>query len=216
MLHAIVPVKSLALAKSRLSEMLDQGERRALALAMLEDVLRLLQATPVIARFGVVSRDTTVLRMAHRMGADRLIDHADDLNGALIQAATQYTQAGAQALLVLHADLPLATPEELGRMAGGLASATDITLAPARDGGTNALACVAPHPLPFLFGGRSLERHVRAAHEQRLTPHLVRSSGLERDIDRPEDLIWLLETPGETAAQRFVRQLGILERAACV
>jgi len=116
MLHAIVPVKSLALAKSRLSEMLDQGERRALALAMLEDVLRLLQATPVIARFGVVSRDTTVLRMAHRMGADRLIDHADDLNGALIQAATQYTQAGAQALLVLHADLPLATPEELGRI----------------------------------------------------------------------------------------------------
>ena len=69
MLHAIVPVKSLALAKSRLSEMLDSGERHALALAMLEDVLRLLQSTPVVTRFGVVSRDPTVLQLAYRMGA---------------------------------------------------------------------------------------------------------------------------------------------------
>jgi 2-phospho-L-lactate guanylyltransferase len=216
MLHAIVPVKSLALAKSRLSEMLDPSERRALALAMLEDVLRLLQATPVVTRFGVVSRDTSVLRVAQQMGADRLLDQSTDLNGALTQAASQYTQAGAQALLILHADLPLVTPDELGHMAAKLATPNDIALAPARDAGTNALACIAPHPIPFLFGGRSLERHVHAAREQRLTPHLIRSRGLERDIDRPEDLIWLLETPGHTNAQQFVRQLGILERAACV
>jgi 2-phospho-L-lactate guanylyltransferase len=216
MLHAIVPVKSLALAKSRLSEMLDPSERRALALAMLEDVLRLLQATPVVSRFGVVSRDTSVLRVAQQMGADRLSDQSTDLNGALTQAASQYTQAGARALLILHADLPLATPDELGRMAAKLATPNDIALAPARDAGTNALACITPHPIPFLFGGHSLERHVHAAREQRLTPHLVRSRGLERDIDRPEDLIWLLETPGQTNAQQFVRQLGILERVACV
>lgn len=216
MLHAIVPVKSLALAKSRLSEMLDPGERRELALAMLEDVLRMLRATPIVARVGVVSRDPTVLRLAYRMGADRLLDQTRDLNGALTQAAAQYTQSGAEALLVLHGDLPLATPDELGLLAAKLTSSTDIAFAPARDGGTNALACIAPHPMPFSFGGRSLERHVHGAQEQHLTPHLVRSRGLERDIDRPEDLIWLLETPGETAAQRYVRQLGILERAACV
>jgi 2-phospho-L-lactate/phosphoenolpyruvate guanylyltransferase len=50
MLHAIVPMKSLALAKSRLAGLLDPPERRALALAMLEDVLRAAEMAPSISR----------------------------------------------------------------------------------------------------------------------------------------------------------------------
>jgi 2-phospho-L-lactate guanylyltransferase len=164
----------------------------------------------------VISADATVLAVARARGVDALFDHAEDLNGALTQAAGHYSAAGATGLLVMHGDLPLAAADELALLARTLDQGSDLVLAGARDGGTNALACLAPHPLPFLFGGRSLERHLMAARERGLRTQVVRSGGLERDIDRPEDLIWLFEAPGATAAQQLVRRMGIIERLACV
>jgi 2-phospho-L-lactate/phosphoenolpyruvate guanylyltransferase len=215
-MHVIVPVKSLALAKSRLGTMLDPSERRALALAMLEDVLCALRATSSVDRIGVVSRDPVVQRAARRHGVDLFDDRADDLNGALTSAAGRYTAQGAEAILALHADLPRVAPVELSRFAEELSSGAQVVLAPARDGGTNGVAMRAPLAMPLLFGGRSLERHLAAARERGLRVALIRERGLERDIDRPEDLIWLLEDQGESIAQRLVRRWGIIERVACV
>jgi 2-phospho-L-lactate guanylyltransferase len=214
--HAIVPVKSLALAKSRLSELLGPAERRALALAMLEDVLAMLRFAPDIERVGVVSRDAAVLRAARAAGADVLLDRAPGLNEALAQADDHYARMGAGARLLIHADLPLATADEIGMLAAALREGADVALAPARDGGTNALAYAAERPLPPMFGGASLARHLAGARERGLSARMVRARGLERDIDRPEDLIWLAEQPGERAAQRYTRALGILQRVACV
>jgi 2-phospho-L-lactate guanylyltransferase len=201
-MHVIVPVKSLALAKSRLGTMLDPSERRALALAMLEDVLCALRATSSVDRIGVVSRDPVVQRAARRHGVDLFDDRADDLNGALTSAAGRYTAQGAEAILALHADLPRVAPVELSRFAEELSSGAQVVLAPVA--------------MPLLFGGRSLERHLAAARERGLRVALIRERGLERDIDRPEDLIWLLEDQGESIAQRLVRRWGIIERVACV
>lgn len=216
MLHAIVPVKSLALAKSRLAGLLDPPERRALALAMLEDVLRAAELAPSISQTLVVSRDPTVLRLARSLGAQPVADRTDGLNAALSQAALGARAAGADRMLALHGDLPLVTPGELEGMTAALSEQVQLSLAPARDGGTNALGCRLPPPLPFWFGRASLERHLAEARERGLEIQLVRQPGLERDIDRPEDLIWLLERPGDTLAQRYVRTLGVIERVACV
>jgi 2-phospho-L-lactate/phosphoenolpyruvate guanylyltransferase len=214
--YAIVPVKSLALAKSRLAGLLDAAERRALALAMLEDVLRAAERAASIDRTLVVSRDPTVLRAARALGAQPLPDRADGLNAAIAQAAQVARAAGADHMLALHADLPLVTPAELEGICAAPRDRAQLALAPARDGGTNALGCRLPPPLPFWFGRASLERHLAEARERGLEASLVRLPGLERDIDRPEDLVWLLERPGDTLAQRYVRTLGVIERVACV
>jgi 2-phospho-L-lactate/phosphoenolpyruvate guanylyltransferase len=216
MLHAIVPVKSLALAKSRLAGLLDPPERRSLALAMLEDVLRAAQQAASISRTLVVSRDPTVLSVARTLGAQPIADRTDGLNAALDQAAQIARASGADRMLALHADLPLVTPGELDNICMALHEPVQLALAPARDGGTNALGCRLPPPLPFWFGRASMERHLAEARERGLATQLVRLTGLERDIDRPEDLIWLLEQPGDTLAQRYVRTIGVIERVACV
>jgi 2-phospho-L-lactate guanylyltransferase len=187
-----------------------------LALAMLEDVLHALREAPAVGSVWVTTRDPLVAEIAQRHGALAFHDSAENLNDALSQAAAACIAAGAQQLLIMHGDLPLVQPSDIALLAEVLASGADLALAPAGDGGTNALACIAPPPIPFFFGNASLARHLAEARERNRNVQLVRSRGLERDIDRPEDLIWLFEQTTECAAQRFVRKLGILERVACV
>jgi 2-phospho-L-lactate/phosphoenolpyruvate guanylyltransferase len=216
MLVAIVPVKPLSTAKSRLSDLLTMSERRALVMAMLDDVLAALGAARGIARIGVISADTTVLARAATLGADALIDSAGDLNTALVDAAGHYAALGASASLILHADVPLVTPTEIERLLASYPGPRGATIAPSRDGGTNALLVRPPLALPFRFGTNSLAQHVEAACERGLPVALVRSPGLELDVDRPDDLLRLAELDGETAAQRLARELCVCERMMCV
>src|SRR5258706_14116510 len=106
MIAAIIPVKALPLAKSRLGALLSGPERRALVLTMLSDVLAAVGATRSIAHVGGISADPTVLALSSARGAEALLDHAHDLNAALTQAAAHYAARGAVATLALPAHNP--------------------------------------------------------------------------------------------------------------
>jgi 2-phospho-L-lactate guanylyltransferase len=144
-----------------------------------------------------------------------MVDAADSLNGALEQGAAHVVAAGARALLVLPADLPLITPADIARLAGALGPAPAAVLAPARDGGTNALLAAPPAALPFLFGPGSLSDHLAAARARGVAARLVYAPGLELDVDQPDDLLVLACASGATAAQRLTRRMDLVERAAC-
>ena len=216
MVYAIVPVKPLHLAKGRLGGILTPGERRSLVLAMLGDVLAALGAARSVSGTSVVSRDPAVLALAARLGAEALFDQAGDLNGALAQAAAYYERRGGTALLVLHADVPLVTPDEIDELIAAGGPGAGVVLAPSRDGGTNALYLRPPAALPFQFGAGSLARHLEGARAAGLDARLFRAPGLELDVDRPDDLLALADLPGATAAQHLVRELSICARLACV
>ncbi|MEN9938969.1 MAG: hypothetical protein RLZZ387_5548 [Chloroflexota bacterium] len=215
MIHVLIPVKPLHAAKSRLAPAIGPAERRALALAMLGDVLAAAIASPLTAAVTVVSSDPAVLHLAQAAAADALPDYAADLNGALAQAARELTLRGARALLVLPGDLPLLTPADVELLAASLTCAPSAALAPSRDGGTNALLVSPPEALPFLFGRGSLARHLAAAVALGVAARIVRSPGLELDVDQPADLLALALADGDTAAQRLVRSLAPVEQAAC-
>lgn len=216
MISAIIPVKALPLAKSRLGALLSGPERRALVLAMLGDVLAALSAARSLDHVGVISADTVVLAHAAALGAEALPDHARDLNAAFVQAAAHYAARGAAATLALPADIPLVQPAEIDGLIAARRSARGMVIAPSRDGGTNALLVWPPLILPFLFGQGSLARHLAAAHERGLAARELRSPGLELDVDRPDDLLLLAETDGETATQQLVRELCVADRVMCV
>src|SRR3990167_1187526 len=112
MIAAVVPVKRLDEAKGRLSVLLAPDERRRLALAMLEDVLRALQAVPRIDLVAVVSPDHDALDRASALGAEPLLEGSlvRGVNQALAQAAAALADRGASALLVVAADIPTALP----------------------------------------------------------------------------------------------------------
>ena len=75
-LWAVVPAKSLATAKGRLGSLLVPDERRALATALLADVLAALRATTSVERVLVVSADDAVLALAETLGATPLREPA--------------------------------------------------------------------------------------------------------------------------------------------
>ncbi|MCG8351859.1 MAG: 2-phospho-L-lactate guanylyltransferase [Chloroflexales bacterium] len=211
-IHAVVPVKNLPHAKSRLAELLTPEERRTLVLAMLSDVLATLHNVPAIAHISLISYDSTVLSLAKREGYNVIYDHAADLNGALTQAAHASATAGADALLIVPADVPLVTPAEIDQVINKLANTSGVVLASSYDGGTNALLVRPPQALPFHFGSQSLALHQHEAQDRGLCVHLLQTPGLERDIDRPADLIALADTGGTTATQQLLRDLKIFSR----
>src|SRR3972149_7052130 len=107
MIAAVVPVKRLDEAKGRLSVLLTPDERRRLALAMLEDVLRALQAVPRIDLVAVVSPDAGALARASALGAEPLAERplVRGVNQALSQAARGLADQGASALVVVAAGI---------------------------------------------------------------------------------------------------------------
>ena len=104
---ALIPVKSLASAKSRLAEHLTPRQREALVLDLLQHVLHVLLESELFERVSVVSPDAHVLEQAEAWGAHALIEERHGHNPSLHAAALKEQTQDAIALLTISADLPL-------------------------------------------------------------------------------------------------------------
>jgi 2-phospho-L-lactate/phosphoenolpyruvate guanylyltransferase len=178
----LVPVKALAEAKGRLAPAVGPLQRRLLAIAMFEDVVAALQAVPTLAAPVVVSPDREVWRRADAMGC-RVVEEppgAGDLNGALTAAARRL--GNGSPLLVVAADLPLASPAGLERVLA--AARAPVAVVPSADGGgTNVLAWRDPASFAPSFGPDSAARHLAVPGAVR-----VEEPGLSLDVDTLADL----------------------------
>jgi 2-phospho-L-lactate guanylyltransferase len=137
----------------------------------------------------VISSDPEVLALAESAGARTMLDRAGDLNGALDQARAALTTAGAAAMLVIPADVPLIAPADVSALANILAGGVDLALATDRQGdGTNALGLRLPCALPFYFGAQSARLHREAAAALGLRLRIYASPTVSLDVDDPESL----------------------------
>jgi 2-phospho-L-lactate guanylyltransferase len=194
MIFAVVPVKSLETAKSRLSTTLSAEERARLVETLLRRVLRALADSGSIAQSAVVSPDPRALAIAAAAGAAALPQAGTGLNEALEQARTWAVAGGADTLLVLLGDLPLLEGADIAAMAEIAADpvwgAPVVVLAPDRHRrGTNALLLRPPDTLPFHFGYDSYAKHVDEARAGGVELMIYRSPGTEFDLDTPGDLL---------------------------
>jgi 2-phospho-L-lactate guanylyltransferase len=187
---AIVPVKPLRRAKSRLAGVLSDKERASLSQYLLTHTLRVLKEIPEIEQTLVVSRDSHALGLARKEGARTLTEHgAPELNQALARATMVAKDYGASGVLVLPADLPLLSIEDVHVLIEAAAEPPVVVLVPDRhEQGTNALLV---HPLGLIayeFGPDSFRRHQARAEElgARVEIRTIPSLGL--DLDLPEDL----------------------------
>ena len=191
--RAIIPVKSLNEAKSRLATHLTLHQRENLVLDMLHHVLQALRESNVLEQVSVVSSDQRVLRQAQAWGAQAVVEEMPGHNAALHAAALLELAAGTSALLTIAADLPLLHPGDI-RMLAAQSAQHAVVLAPARDGtGTNAILVRPPLAVPYLFGANSLQCYQQAARQREPGSTLYRSIGLALDIDTIDDLDDLYE-----------------------
>ena len=175
----LVPVKAFAQAKARLAVSLDPAQRAELARAMAEHVLAAARPLPV----AVVCDDMGVAEWADEQAAIVLREPGRGLNGAVEAGVTRLARAGAQEVLVAHADLPMA--HGLARLAGF----SGVTLVPDRqEDGTNVLCLPAGSPFRFRYGPRSFTRHAAEAKRLGLPLRVRREPDLAWDIDVPSDI----------------------------
>ncbi len=186
--RALIPVKTLTEAKSRLALHLKQEQRATLVLDMLNHVIHVLLSCNMLESVSVVSADPRVLAQAQAWGAQALMEEQPGHNPALHAAALKELVTGATALLTISADLPLIQTDDICNMVER-SRQYDIVLAPSLDGtGTNALLVHPPLALPYAFGPGSLQRYLAQARQMHLSSSLYRSAGIALDIDTIDDL----------------------------
>ena len=192
---ALVPVRSLSGAKSRLGEPLDAEERANLVLGLLQRTVEAALNATRLAGVVVVSMDAELLRQARVMGAASLLQETNGLNEGLDEARIAAGIA-ATAVMVLPADLPDVTASAIDRLAEAAAIAlrdepdkTLVALVPDRHGtGTNALLVAPPNAIPFRFGEGSRAAHAAAAKSAGAS-YLELDGPLTFDVDTPDDLL---------------------------
>ena len=187
---AIVPVKPLKRGKSRLSGILSRKERINLNRHLLSHTLETIRKIPDIEQVLVISRDPAALALARDHGARTVQeDRNSQLNQALVRAtfvAKRYVTAG---VLVLPADLPLLTPEDIQMMIARAKDPPVVVIAPDRHReGTNALLIYPAGLIDYSFGPGSFRRHCDRAQEASARLEICEVSSLALDIDYPEDL----------------------------
>jgi 2-phospho-L-lactate/phosphoenolpyruvate guanylyltransferase len=174
-------------AKSRLAGDLRPTQRAALALAMLEDVLRAARAAR-LARVLVVSESAAVRAFARARGVGVIRTPARGAAAAARAGLRAAAARGCRHALVLPSDLPLLTAASLRTLAWA-AARSEVVLVPDRHRrGTNALLLSPPLVLAPRFGPRSFPTHRAAATRAGLRTRVLTLPAVAFDLDTLDDL----------------------------
>ena len=187
---AIVPVKPLNRAKSRLSESLAPAQRELLATGLLMRTTGLLLGLPCIQKVLVISRDTKALAMVRELGAHTVQESgAPELNNALLRATQVLRAWNSAASIIVPADIPLLAAEDIEEVAHLGRFPNTVVLVPDRhEQGTNLLFVRPPGLISYAYGEDSFGAHQAAARVVDATVQIYRSPTAALDLDTPEDL----------------------------
>ncbi len=211
--RALVALKPVTEGKSRLAAVLSAPQRRALVLAMANDVLHCLAQSARVDSVTLLSSGAEARELAarHEVG---FIDESSlpvlELNALLAAAVDQLCGPGDR-VLVLHADLPALRAADIDSV---LACAdAGLVIGGDKSGrGTNLLAFDGGRPPQFHFGPDSFARHRRWAAEAGLACTALEREGLALDVDDARDLEQLAGLAHLGAHTRaLINELGLAQ-----
>ena len=187
---AIVPVKPLRRGKSRLAGTLSEDERAELNQSLLQHTLETLTGVKELEQVLVVSRDPHALTIARQHGARTVREDGQPmLNTALTRATVVAKVHATRGVLILPADLPLISQEDVLTLIEKAGEPPVVVIAPDRHGkGTNALLISPSGLIDYDFGENSFQRHCERARQAGARLEIVELPSLGLDLDLPEDL----------------------------
>jgi 2-phospho-L-lactate/phosphoenolpyruvate guanylyltransferase len=210
----LIPVKEQSKAKSRLSPLLSQEERGALAWSMFEDLIRALLPLP----YPVVlaTNSSKAAARAGQLGWRVIWEENQISESSSVDAASRLlTLEGVSAVLRLPADVPLARSDDIAGILSLPLKAPAAALVPSWDRtGTNALLRTPPGLFPSHFGPGSYALHMREIHESGVSFRVVESPRLAQDIDDVSDVVRFLDEAADGETYRMLMGLNIKERLA--
>ncbi len=188
---AVVPAKRFGRAKSRLGGALASDERRELARALCDRVLRACADSGALHGTLLATDGADVASLAVQRRAAVLRDRPGESSLArVVDAALAELRArDATHALVVMADLPRASARDLRELLALLRSADVVLVPDAQRRGTNALGLRLDLPFVTAFGrADSLQAHLREAARCGARARVLHQPRLALDIDTPGDL----------------------------
>ena len=228
MTWALLPVKDLVQAKTRLSGVLAPHERRHLAQAMVEDVLSVLCEVRGLQGIQLLSDDPAAGLLAHKYQVELMEESALGCSGLnpVIEAGVGLLAAREiDRVMVVHCDVPLVQVGDLEEFLSELnAPGVDLLLCPDLEGtGTNLMGFEVSHPPEFHYGPGSCQAHLASAQTLGQRARLWQNARIGLDVDTPADLLHLfhqLQTGarGKHTADALLnsgiaQRLSLMERA---
>ena len=185
---AVLPVKRFDDAKQRLDATLSAGTRRALAEAMVTDVLHALRRAERIDGVVVVTGESGAEALARAYDAERSPTTTAATRTRRAPASTGRSSAAPSACCSCPATARRSTRR--GRRAAGRRhERAGVVIVPDRHGtGTNALLLAPPDAIAPSFGPGSRERHEEAAAPAARAGGSRELPSLVLDVDTAEDL----------------------------
>jgi 2-phospho-L-lactate/phosphoenolpyruvate guanylyltransferase len=188
---AVLPVKRFDDAKQRLGESLRSGTRRALAEAMLTDVLTALRRARRVDRVVVVTSEHGADALSRAHDAVVIRDPAEPGHSpAAAEGVRWAVEQGARRVLLVPGDCPALDPVEVDDLLLAHPGADKrVTIVPDRHGtGTNGLVLCPPDAIAPSFGPGSRARHEEAARAAEAEWRIAEPPSLVLDVDTIEDL----------------------------
>lgn len=202
----VVPVKRLALAKTRLGPPYDT-HRRALALAFALDTTVAALASDAVRAVLVVTDEPEAADLLAATGADVIDDEPDaGLNPALSHGAAvaAFAHPGC-GLGALSADLPALRPDELSRALGRATAHETSFLRDAEGSGTTLVLARSLGAFRPEFGPDSAWRHKRAGFAELAGDDI---GSVRNDVDTTADLAVATRLGVGPRTARLLESLG--------
>jgi len=191
---AVIPMKPLIQAKTRLSNVLSEKERQNMVLSFFQHTVQQLKNCAFLNGILVISSDHSY--EGYYSGENIVFlqeDKPNGLNSSINLGAAFLMNKGVEAMLVVHGDLPLLTSQALSEIFINMETPCVGIIPDRHKQGTNILLTAPPNIIDFHFGVDSFQKHQQAAQTLNIPMKMVFSDTLSFDIDTPEDLNLLNE-----------------------
>ena len=211
--YLLIPVKNLDFANERLSAVLSQEDRTALAYEMLKDVFEAASQSTLPDKIAVVTLDKNAMLMADKLDFAIINEENQESESSSVDYALKVCkEMGAESVLVIPGDAPLITAEDIDFVIDKVKDHPHIIMVPAADKlGTNAILRKPPDVITSMFGHDSFRKHKEQADEKNIPYEVYELPNIALDIDEPADIEQLKTLGSHTRAYRELIKLGLIK-----
>lgn len=184
---AVIPLKAVHASKTRMAGVLSPEDRALLLQRTFHRVAEAVASSARVVDCLVVAGDRRGADWARDLGLPVMAE-PDGNHGLNVALRAADAHLGGRSTLVLPADLPLVSGEDLDLVVGALPAVSGVVVAGTNDGGTGALVRSPGGLIPPRFGPDSARRHIAEARRAGVACRQVVIPGLALDLDQPADL----------------------------
>lgn len=190
---AVIPMKSLHSAKSRLSNILTAQQRKNLAMYLLDATIKEIKKSCIISEIIIVSNDKTVKNYSCLNNLKFIKDSEEGVNKAVILADNYCIDNGINANIVIPHDLPFISAKEIDEICtmSNKYHKCIIICPSKRFDGTNILFRKPPDVIKTHYDDNSYMNHLKEAYKFKIPIESLDIVKLRFDLDTKEDLLEL-------------------------